>query len=61
METLAWIGVGVLGLLFAIYAVIWLVGMLSDPIGRAFMTGLALLAIVVWGVLGGLYLIAKAV
>jgi hypothetical protein len=61
MEIIAWIGVGILGLLIAIILVIWTVGMLKEPLGRAILLGLSLTALVVWGVLGGIYLVTKAV
>jgi hypothetical protein len=61
MEIIAWIGVGILGLLVAIILVIWTVGMLKELLGRAILLGLSLTALVVWGVLGGIYLVTKAV
>lgn len=56
METFAWIGVGAAGMFCALFAVIWTVGWLRDPIGRVIAAGIAILALIAWGVLGGIYL-----
>lgn len=61
MNTLAWTGVGFLGLLIAIWLGVWLVTMLRSSLGRGILLWLSLLVVIAWGVLGGIYLIAKAV
>lgn len=58
METFAWIGVGLLALLVIIYFSAGLIGMFKDPIGRAIIIGLSILAVIAWGITGGIYLIA---
>jgi hypothetical protein len=60
MEIFAWTGVAIGALLVIIYAVIWLVGMLSNPIGRYILIGWTLTAAIAWAVLGGIYLVSKA-
>jgi hypothetical protein len=59
MEIVAWTGVGILALLIVIVAAIWINGILSDPIGRTLAAGLTIMAIAVWGVIGGIYLIVE--
>lgn len=60
MDTLAWMGVGAL----AIVAIVWLLTLAYDllhaPMGRALLLTLSIIAVVLWGCLGGLYLIVKA-
>lgn len=58
-DIFAWTGVGILALLLALWGIVWLVGLLSDPVGRAVMLAMALVAATVWGVLGGIYLIME--
>lgn len=59
METFAWIGIGVCAMAVAIGCILWIVGMLKDPIGRAILVALSILAVVAWGLAGGIYLIVE--
>lgn len=61
MEAFAWTGVGVAALLITAWTASWITGLLSSPIGRWILTIWALITLVVWGVLGGIYLIIQAV
>jgi hypothetical protein len=57
MEVFAWTGLGIIALLLLVSLVVWIVGMLSNPFGRAILLGWALLAAAAWAVTGGLYLL----
>ena len=57
MNTVAWIGVGVFALFVLGAAVIWLTGMVTNPIGRAILFGWAVLAAIAWAIGGGVYLL----
>lgn len=57
METLAWIGFGTLAVLVIAFAIVWLVDMLKDPLGRAFLIAIGAIVLIVWGGWGGLYLL----
>lgn len=59
IDILAWIGVDALVALVAIWAGFWLVGMLRTEIGRGLLAGLCVLGIIAWGVVGGIYLLAR--
>lgn len=61
METIAWMGAAVLCLVLAACAVVALMGMLTDPIGRAVVLGWTVIGVVAWGLLGAAYLIVKAI
>lgn len=59
--TFAEVGVGLAGLLLVSVFLAFTVEMLKSSIGRALVAYWALVFVVAWGALGGLYLLAKAV
>lgn len=59
METIAWIGVGAAGLIFAVWFLGSAIGMLRSPIGRAIVLWWAVLAVTAWGVLSAVYLAVR--
>lgn len=58
MHTFAWIGVIAAGLLITAYLAVWLWMLISNEIGRAILLRLGILAVILWGIGGGIYLIA---
>jgi hypothetical protein len=61
VNILAWIGVGIGAMLVLGWLLVGIGGMLSSPIGRSILVCWTILGIAVWGVIGGIYLIAEAI
>ncbi len=59
MEVFAWTGVCVAGVLVLIWLGAFLWGMVRSEIGRGILLGLSIVAVAVWGLLGGVYLLWK--
>lgn len=57
MEVIAWTGVGIVVCLLVIAVLVWLVGMLGSPIGRAIVFVWTGLGVIGWAIIGGIYLL----
>lgn len=60
MDTLAWVGVTILGIAGVVWLIILLIAWLFDPVGRWILLALTLTILALWGAIGGIYLIIKA-
>lgn len=61
MNVLAWLGVGIAALVLAVWFLPTVIGMLLYPLSRALVYVWTSIVIIVWGLLGGIYLTVEAV
>lgn len=57
MNTFAWTGVIAAGLLIGTWIGVWLWSLLREPIGRELAMWIGIVAVLAWGVAGGLWLL----
>lgn len=61
MNVVVWIGAGIGAMVFVVWFLLTMNGLLANPVGRSFLIGWSIVGVVVWTIVSTLYLIARAV
>lgn len=59
MNAFAWTGIGIAAVALVAWFTATIQGLLNSPVVRWFLIGWSLVGLIVWGVLGALYLIVR--